>query len=265
MSVSTAEFQKNLRSLRDHPEVRLFVRASITDRNTIGACMICHQWLMVFRYMFEMDLIRLEVVPISYDNEPEDYKCLHCSKRLPAAFLPDFQLAASTPDELEALLAKFQCPQLVLPFESEAVLEATNSFIDVYKNVLNFVRNNSETPLLNALKKLEDYLQTRNTKYLLGDQLSFADCMLMPKLQVMRVLLRACKQWDIPLELTAIWNYVRGMYGTTSFTVTCPLDRDILTHYRENKGLAIPMTALRSAQNYLHTCPQTTDQKPITA
>lgn len=220
---------------------------------------------MVFRFMFEMDLIRLEVVPISYDNEPEDYKCLHCSKRLPAAFLPDFQLAASTPDELESLLAKFQCPQLALPFESNEVLEATNSFIDVYKNVLNFIRNNAESPLLNALKRLEDHLQTHKTKYLLGDQLSFADCMLMPKLQVMRVLLRACKQWDIPLELIATWEYVRRMYETTTFTVTCPLDRDILMHYRENKGLDIPLSALRSAQNYLHSCPAAVEKKPIVA
>ena len=210
---------------------------------------------MVFRYMVEMDLIRLVVVPISYDNEPEDYKSLHCSKRLPAAFLPDFQLAASTPDELEALLAKFQCPELSLPFESKPVLEATHAFIDVYKNVLNFIRNNFESPLLNALKRLEDYLQTHNTRYLLGDKLTFADCMLMPKLQVMRVLLRACKQWDIPLELTHIWRYVKSMYETTAFTVTCPLDKDILMHYHENKGLDIPMSALRSAKNYLHSCP----------
>ncbi|VDM30221.1 unnamed protein product [Hydatigera taeniaeformis] len=255
MSVSTAEFQKCLHELQGQPEVRLFVRASITDRNTIGACLICHQWLMVFRYMVEMNLVRLEVVPISYDNEPEDYKSLHCSKRLPAAFLPDFQLAASTPDELEALLAKFQCPQLVLPFESKEVLEATHAFIDVYKNVLNFIRNNMESPLLNALKRLEDYLQNQKTRYLLGDKLTFADCMLMPKLQVMRVLLRACKQWDIPLELIHTWRYVQIMYETTAFTVTCPLDRDILMHYRENKGLDIPMKALRSTDDYLHSCP----------
>ncbi|EUB60614.1 Chloride intracellular channel protein 5 [Echinococcus granulosus] len=255
MSVTTAEFQERLRQLQGQPEVRLFVRASITDRNTVGACLICHQWLMVFRYMVEMDLIRLEVVPISYDNEPEDYKCLHCSKRLPAAFLPDLQLAASTPDELEALLAKFQCPQLALPFESKEVLEATHAFIDVYKNVLNFIRNGVESPLLNALKRLEDYLQTQKTRYLLGEKLTFADCMLMPKLQVMRVLLRACKQWDIPMDLVNIWRYVQSMYETTAFTVTCPLDRDILMHYRENKALDIPMTAMRSADDYLHSCP----------
>ncbi|VDD74945.1 unnamed protein product [Mesocestoides corti] len=255
MSVSTADFQKQLAALNGHPEVRLFVRASITDRSTIGACLICHQWLMVFRYMVEMDLIRLEVVPISYDNEPEDYKCLHCSKRLPAAFLPEFQLAASTPDELESLLSKFQCPQLALPFESEEVATATQAYIDVYKNVLNFIRNNSENPLLHALKRLEEFLQSKNKRYLLGDQLTFADCMLMPKLQVMRVLLRACKQWDIPLELVYIWRYVKSMYETTAFTVTCPLDRDILMHYKENKALDIPLKTIRSGEDYLHTCP----------
>nr|CDS23462.1 chloride intracellular channel 4 [Echinococcus granulosus] len=71
----------------------------------------------------------------------------------------------------------------------------------------------------------------------------------------MRVLLRACKQWDIPMDLVNIWRYVQSMYETTAFTVTCPLDRDILMHYRENKALDIPMTAMRSADDYLHSCP----------
>lgn len=210
---------------------------------------------MVFRCMVELNLVRLEVVPISYDNVPDDYKSLHCSKRLPAAYLPDFKLAASTPDELEVLLSKFQCPSLQLPFESEDVTTATNAAIDVYKNVFNFLRNNLENPLIHALRRLEDYLQLKGTKFLVGNSLTFADCMLMPKLQVMRVLLRTCKQWDIPLEFVNVWKYVRNMYETTAFTVTCPLDRDILMHYRDNKAVDISATVLRSVHSYLHSCP----------
>jgi len=245
-----------LQDLKGPPEVRLFVRASMTDRNTIGACLICHQWLMVFRCLVELDVVKLEVVPISYDNEPEDYKSLHASKRLPAAFMPDFQFAASTPDELETLLCKFQVPNFQLPFESPQVATVLHSFIDVYKNVFTFIRNGLQNPLFLALQQLEDYLEAKDYgPYLLGENLTFADCMLMPKMQVMRVLLRTCKEWDIPLEFVNIWKYVRLMYTTSAFTVTCPLDRDILMHYKENKALDIPFKAMRCGTDSLNSCP----------
>ncbi|BHF66739.1 Chloride intracellular channel protein 6 [Sparganum proliferum] len=255
-SLTTAEFQEKLSCLPRLPEVRLFVRAAVSERDRIGACLICQQWLMVFRTMVEANLVKLEVVPISYDYEPEDYKCLHASKRLPAAFLPDFQLAASTTDELETLLSKFQYDRMKLPFEAEAVGAALRSFIDVYLTMVGFVRNNAERPLLTALQQLEDYLQSHGTRYLLGDEPTFADCMLMPKLQHLRVILRACKQWDIPLEFVNVWKYVKSMYETPVFTVCCPCDRDILMHYKDKKALDIPEHLLKqAADTYLHACP----------
>ncbi|VDL97169.1 unnamed protein product [Schistocephalus solidus] len=252
----TAEFQKKLSSLPSPPEVRLFVRSALSERERVGACLICQQWLMVFRTMVEANLVKLEVVPISYDYEPEDYKCLHASKRLPAAFLPDFQLAASTTDELETLLSKFQYEHMKLSFESEAVGAALRSFIDVYLTMIGFVRNNAEKPLLTALQQLEDYLQSHGTRYLIGDELTFPDCMLMPKLQHLRVILRACKRWDIPLEFVHIWKYVKSMYETPVFTLCCPCDRDILMHYKDKKSLDIPQQLLKAASDtYLHACP----------
>ncbi|KAL7065556.1 hypothetical protein AAHC03_05854 [Spirometra sp. Aus1] len=193
-SITTADFQEKLSRLPKLPEVRLFVRAAVSERDRI--------------------------------------------------------------DELETLLSKFQYDHMKLPFEEEAVGAALRSFIDVYLTMVGFVRNNAERPLLTALQQLEDYLQSHGTRYLLGDEPTFADCMLMPKLQHLRVILRACKQWDIPLEFVNVWKYVKSMYETPVFTVCCPCDRDILMHYKDKKALNIPEHLLKqAADTYLHACP----------
>ncbi|VDN15581.1 unnamed protein product [Dibothriocephalus latus] len=251
----TEEFQKTLRQLPGLPEVRLFVRAAFYNRDQPAADVFGQQWLMVFHFMSEQGLIKLRLVPVSFDNEPEDYKYLHASRRLPAALLPDFQLAASTTDELESLLRKFQHPDMKLPFESEEVATAELAFLDIYKSMFQFARNNTERPLLSALQNLEDYLETRNTRFLLGDSLSFADCVLMPRLQHMRVVLRAVKNWDIPVTFPRVWKYVRAMYEEPTFTACCPLDRDILMHYKENKALQISMPTKKAMGDALRTCP----------
>ncbi|KAL7064924.1 hypothetical protein AAHC03_05879 [Spirometra sp. Aus1] len=255
MSISTDEFQQTLRQLPGLPEVRLFVKAAFYNRDQPAADVLGQQWLMVFHFMSEQNLIKLELVPVSFDNEPEDYKYLHASRRLPAVLLPDFQLAASTTDELESLLRKFQHPDMKLPFESEDVATAELAFLDIYKSMFNFARNGMERPLLNALQRLEDYLQKRNTRFLLGDTLSFADCVLMPRLQHLRVVLRAIKNWDIPVTFPNVWNYVKAMYEDPTFTACCPLDRDILMHYKENKALQIPMLAKNAMGEALRSCP----------
>ena len=62
------------------------------------------------------------------------------------------------------------------------------------------------------------------------------DCELMPKLQHIRVAGKNFADFEIPSHLTALWRYMGQMYNLDAFTVSCPADQDILSHYKMQQG-----------------------------
>lgn len=42
--------------------------------------------------------------------------------------------------------------------------------------------------------------------------------------------------FEIPNELTALWNYMHNMYQLDAFTQSCPADQDIINHYKLQIG-----------------------------
>ena len=66
------------------------------------------------------------------------------------------------------------------------------------------------TKLLQELIRLDRFLESRGTKFLCGDQMTFADCELLPKLQHIRV---ATKVRDMklpsPLDGVATKSYIQ--------------------------------------------------------
>lgn len=58
------------------------------------------------------------------------------------------------------------------------------------------------------------------------------DCELMPRLHHIRIVGQRLLGFDIPLNLTYLWNYVLNAYRTAAFIESCPADQDILHHYK---------------------------------
>lgn len=58
------------------------------------------------------------------------------------------------------------------------------------------------------------------------------DCELMPRLHHMRIVGQRLLGFDIPHNLTYLWNYVLTAYRTAAFIESCPADQDILHHYK---------------------------------
>ena len=85
--------------------------------------------------------------------------------------------------------------------------------------------------LLSELKRINDYLDEQATKFLSGDEMTFVDCDIMPKLQHIRVAGKYYKNLEIPQELRALWSYMARCYQTKAFQESCPFDQDILMHY----------------------------------
>ena len=109
--------------------------------------------------------------------------------------------------------------------------------------------------LLTHLRKINDHLAMRNTRFLTGDTMCCFDCELMPRLQHIRVAGKYFVDFEIPVfnmlsqnpliniyynlfvyffqtHLTALWRYMYHMYQLDAFTQSCPADQDIINHYK---------------------------------
>ncbi|MEQ2217951.1 hypothetical protein XENOCAPTIV_026825, partial [Xenoophorus captivus] len=135
-----------------------------------------------------------------------------------------------------------------------------------------------EKGLLKALKKLDDYLgsplpdeidenssdevTSSSRPFLDGRELTLADCNLLPKLHIMKVIFSMCvvyphsgfpdpchsngcfftplllqvvclkyRKFTIPESLTNVWRYLNSAYAREEFSSTCPIDDEIHMAY----------------------------------
>ncbi|EMP34014.1 Chloride intracellular channel protein 5, partial [Chelonia mydas] len=106
-----------------------------------------------------------------------------------------------------------------------------------------------ERGLTKALKKLDDYLNTplpeeidadsteeekvSKRKFLDGDELTLADCNLLPKLHVVKIVAKKYRNYEFPTEMTGLWQYLKNAYARDEFTNTCAADKEIEQAYAD--------------------------------
>ncbi|XP_045659711.1 chloride intracellular channel protein 3 isoform X1 [Ursus americanus] len=100
--------------------------------------------------------------------------------------------------------------------------------------------------LLRALTRLDSYLraplehelarepQLRESRrrFLDGDQLTLADCSLLPKLHIVDTVCTHFRQAPIPAELCGVRRYLDSALQVKEFKYTCPSSAEILAAYR---------------------------------
>jgi len=100
-----------------------------------------------------------------------------------------------------------------------------------------FIRDVSHTPasLLAELQRLDAYLSRSGRRYLCSDDHpTHLDCIVLPKLQHIRVAAAALRDLHIPAELRALWRYLETAgYRSDLFCKTCPSDDEIVAHWLE--------------------------------
>ncbi|XP_064798937.1 chloride intracellular channel protein 4-like [Oncorhynchus masou masou] len=126
---------------------------------------------------------------------------------------------------------------------SPTVLEMTSSTFSAYiKNPNPGLNDMLEKKLLKSLMKFDQYLLTphlheldqnpdvpqSSRHYLDGNSLSLADCNLLPKLNIVKVV---CSDFEIPVALTGLTRYLTKAYQQDEFRYTCPKDSKILLAY----------------------------------
>jgi chloride intracellular channel protein 2 len=226
------------------PLIELFIRASSIERTEKGATPFCQQWFIAFQLLAEKDLINLLVTTVNLDDPPAAYEALNVTRRLPVCrvvrgFVNDQDHTGhvcETNDEIETLLESFQCESLRMS-KAKGVYEerrrAERVFEDMYRHLGQFLRTPTDNGalLLTDLRRLNDYLEEKRTRFILSDEPSFVDCVLMPRLQHVRVAAAGYKQLIIPPDYVWLWRYMANMYNLQAFISSCPSDRDVLLVY----------------------------------
>ncbi|VDO01026.1 unnamed protein product [Rodentolepis nana] len=221
------------------PLVELFIKASSVDPGDKGACPFSQKWFMIFYLFVERKAINLRVIPVSSANPPTEYLSLDMGKQLPAvAFYTegndDLDVGSVQPesvhtgnDELELF-----CKQR---FASQINIDVTEQWVgaDLLRSLNHFLRTGSDQQMLANLTAINDHLLNARTTFLEGNDVSYSDCVLSCKLHHVRVAASFFRGFTIPEDLQYVWSYLKAIYSTRVFDVSCPLDRDILLHYLE--------------------------------
>ncbi|ROL52469.1 Chloride intracellular channel protein 5 [Anabarilius grahami] len=152
---------------------------------------------------------------------------------------------------LEEVLAPPKYPKLAARNR-----ESNTAGNDIFAKFSAFIKNTKpnanealEKGLTKALKKLDDYLNSAlpdevdadsmedekvsNRKFLDGNDLTLADCNLLPKLHIVKVVAKKYRNYDIPSDLTGVWRYLNSAYAQEEFTNTCAADNEIEMAYQD--------------------------------
>ncbi|MBN3297479.1 CLIC2 protein, partial [Amia calva] len=123
---------------------------------------------------------------------------------------------------------------------------------DIFAKFSAFIKNNPanknhEKALLREFQRLDDYLNSplpeeidpnstedllvSNRKFLDGNQLTLADCNLLPKLHIIKIAAKKYCDFDIPAQFTGVWRYLGNAYERDEFKHTCPANGEIERAY----------------------------------
>ncbi|NXW41812.1 CLIC4 protein, partial [Nyctiprogne leucopyga] len=128
--------------------------------------------------------------------------------------------------------------------------------MDIFAKFSAFIKNSRpeanealERGLLKTLQKLDEYLNSplpdeidensmeditiSTRKFLDGNEMTLADCNLLPKLHIVKVVAKKYRNFEIPKEMTGIWRYLTNAYSRDEFTNTCPGDKEIEIAYSD--------------------------------
>ena len=70
-------------------------------------------------------------------------------------------------------------------------------------------------------------------KFLDGNELTMADCNLLPKLHIVQVVCKKYRGFSIPDVFRGVHRYLRNAYAREEFASTCPDDEEIELAYEQ--------------------------------
>ncbi|CAM5131129.1 unnamed protein product [Natator depressus] len=229
-------------------EIFLFVKAGI-DGESIGNCPFSQRLFMILW----LKGVVFNVTTVDLKRKPADLHNLAPGTHPPfLTFNGEVKTDINKIEEfLEEMLAPPKYPKLAATHH-----ESNTAGIDIFSKFSAYIKNTKqqdnaglERGLTKALKKLDDYLNTplpeeidadsteeekvSKRKFLDGDELTLADCNLLPKLHVVKIVAKKYRNYEFPTEMTGLWQYLKNAYARDEFTNTCAADKEIEQAYAD--------------------------------
>merc|ERR1711909_30722 len=212
------------------PEIELIIKASTIDGRRKGACIFCHEYFMDLYLLAELKTISLKITTVDMKRPPADFRSNFEAAQPP--ILIDNGVAVLENDLIERHIMKNIPGGHNLFVPDQEVSKKIENVYSKFKHMLMKRDDMSKKAMTSILKKVNDMLEEKTTRFLTGDTMCCFDCELMPKLQHIRVAGRYFENFDIPDELSHLWQYVKEMYELDAFVQSCPADQDIIHMYK---------------------------------
>jgi len=216
------------------PEVELIIKASTIDVRRKGACLFCQEYFMDLYLLAELKTISLKVTTVDMLKPPPDFRSNFDATAPP--ILVDNGLAVLENEKIERHIMKNVPGGHNLFVQDKEVATKIENVYSKFKLVLMKGDDHSKQVLLSVLRRIDEHLGIKKSRFLTGDTLCCFDCELMPKLQHIRVAGKFFQEFEIPAEYEHLWRYMHHMYQLDAFTQSCPADQDIINHYKLQQG-----------------------------
>ncbi|XP_059501411.1 chloride intracellular channel protein 5-like isoform X2 [Stegostoma tigrinum] len=230
------------------PEIELFVKAGI-DGESIGNCPFSQRLFMILW----LKGVVFNVTTVDLKRKPADLHNLAPGTHPP--FLTFNGDVKTDVNKIEEFLEETLCPP-TYPKLAAKHHESNTAGIDIFAKFSAYIKNTRinaneglARSLIKALKELDGYLNTplpeeidadcvddvnvSQRKFLDGDELTLADCNLLPKLHIVKVVAMKYRNFEIPAEMTGVWRYLNNAYARDEFTNTCAADTEIESAYAD--------------------------------
>ncbi|XP_078069038.1 chloride intracellular channel protein 5-like isoform X2 [Mustelus asterias] len=230
------------------PEIELFVKAG-NDGESIGNCPFSQRLFMILW----LKGVVFNVTTVDLKRKPADLHNLAPGTHPPfLTFNGEVKTDVNKIEEfLEETLSPPKYPKLAAKHH-----DSNTAGIDIFAKFSAYIKNTRVNAneglarsLIKALKVLDGFLNSplpeeidadcvddvtiSNRKFLDGDELTLADCNLLPKLHIMKVVAMKYRSFEIPAEMTGVWRYLKNAYARDEFTNTCAADGEIESAYAD--------------------------------
>ncbi|XP_028320837.1 uncharacterized protein LOC114474615 isoform X1 [Gouania willdenowi] len=223
-------------------EISLYVKAG-SDGESIGNCPFSQRLFMILW----LKGVIFNVTTVDLKRKPADLQDLAPGTNPPfMTFNGEVKVDVNKIEEfLEEKLNPPRYPRLAPKHP-----EANTAGIDVFSKFSAFIKNPRrdatdalEKALLKSLRHIDDFLRTplseeidadasgdlpeSSRSFLDGPDLTLADCNLLPKLHIIKVVAKKYRGFEIPADMVGVWRYLNSAYQKVEFTSTCPADKEI--------------------------------------
>ncbi|XP_067946609.1 chloride intracellular channel Clic-like [Watersipora subatra] len=215
----------------DVTTVLLYVKAG-QNGSSYGACPFCQTAVMQLLAKADLTYVSYRIKTVDLRNPPDEFKLF--SNRVPFLKYGD-SINITDMDEFLNFFDSIWSEHRIETKRSGALAVIR----DLFSKFCFFIKGvtNSSAALVRELVKIDHFLENVSTPFMDGKSLTHVDCLLLPKLQHIRVAAKVYRDFDIPMDLKHLWRYLHSGYANKIFRTSTPSNQEIVHFWSEYKGV----------------------------